>query len=232
MMKRARRMYGFSARKQSVLTRRPWNAVQMLILPITEKCETHTCCGWRLKVAVLRSWFGRMGFRFLHGNSCVLCVQHIGAHDARPERCHGWERSPWTFPVDMISKEFSNVEHSSCPNADLISLYRGEAHHESQGAHEDCLVTWCGATDTKERVLTSRTVWCARREKSLPSRKDKSLTSNVLLRQHAFRLEPSMKLARKTDESVSDAMPCNLILWRVQSQYINKVVDIPECRKW
>ena len=45
-----------------------------------------------------------------------------------------------------------------------------------------------------------------------------------------------MKLARTTDESVSDAMPRNPMssaLWRVpQSQYIDKVVDIPESGKW
>ena len=34
-----------------------------------------------------------------------------GAHDARLARCHGWERSPWTFLVVMVSKSFQELDN-------------------------------------------------------------------------------------------------------------------------
>ena len=93
---------------------------------------------------------------------CVFCKKT----EFRPDNCgmlHTMRVQPdatggksslgRTLPVEVVSK-VSRVEHSCCPNVDLIDqtvhgLYSGEARDESRGAHE----YWCGATDTDERVL-------------------------------------------------------------------------------
>ena len=59
-------------------------------------------------------------------DDCVCSAREQSStrtRDARPARCHGWERSPWTFPVDMVSQGFQELD-DNCVHESSTMLSR------------------------------------------------------------------------------------------------------------